>query len=175
MGLEGVSEAVVIGRPDPEGETRLIAYLVTDKGIDKSVSQVKDYLNQRLPDYMIPSHFYFLVEIPLTTSMKTDYGSLPDPGKERPNIDTPYLPPRSAVECKLSDIWSEILDVVPIGINDNFFDLGGHSLKIAQIVNKIQVEFGVDINIRQFFEASTILELAQVIMSNNHSDAKYSD
>jgi len=167
--LEGVSGAVVIGRPDSEGETRLIAYLVTDIGIEKSVSQVKDYLNQRLPDFMIPSYYFFLAEIPLTTSMKTDYGALPDPGMQRPNIDTPYLPPRSAVEGKLSDIWTEILDVVPIGINDNFFDLGGHSLKISQIINKIQVEFGVEINIRQFFEASTISELAHVIKSNNDS------
>jgi len=172
LALEGVLEAAVIGRPDPEGETRLIAYLVPEKEINFSISLIRSYLTERLPDYMVPRYYYFLEEFPLTTSMKTDYSSLPDPGTDRPNIDTPYMPPRSSLEEKLASIWSEVLNVVPIGINDSFFDLGGHSLQVTQIINKVQAEFMMPIKISQLFEAPTVLELAALIKSNMKNDVK---
>jgi acyl carrier protein len=117
----------------------------------------------RLPDYMVPSTFVILDQIPQTATGKIDRRALPDPGKSRPDLDTPYAAPRTPVEAELAQIWSEVLSVDPLGIYDNFFDLGGHSLAATRIVSQVIKKFQLEIPLRSLFESPTVAEMAGVI------------
>jgi len=161
--LEGIKEAVVVDKRDGSGNTYLCAYIVpeeADKRID--VQGICSRLSDKLPDYMIPSHFVRLEKIPLTPNNKVDKNRLPDP--ELKTVDE-FIAPRNEREEKLAVIWSEILQVEKsaIGIDADFFQLGGHSLKATILVGKIHKEFQVKIELKDFFKLKTIKEIAELI------------
>jgi amino acid adenylation domain-containing protein len=140
----------------------LVAYLVSDK-IDKS--NLRDFLKQHLPDYMIPSFYVELAELPLTHNGKLDRNALPDvDGDDLASKE--YIAPRNETEEKLIKIWSEVLNVQKdkIGINNNFFELGGHSLKAMQVISRVKNEFGVILKVEEVFNNPTVEFISKIII-----------
>jgi amino acid adenylation domain-containing protein len=163
----GVKEAIVVAFEEMGGEKRLIAYLVArqlhkDEG-GPSISELRSYLKERLPEYMVPSAFVYLDALPLTSHGKIDRRALPAPDAERPALAEAFIAPRSGVEEMLASIWSEVLGGVRVGVNDNFFELGGHSLLATQVMSRVREAFGIEIALRSLFEQPTVAELAETI------------
>ena len=152
---------VVAWDRDP-GEKYLVAYVMARQHLALSVSDLNEFLKKKLPDYMIPSAFLFLDSLPLTNG-KLDRLALPKPDDTRPELSTPRVAPRDEVEDRLVQLWQKVLNVRPVGINDNFFDLGGHSLSGSRLVSLIHKEFKFDLPVSEFFAAPTIAQLAQRI------------
>jgi acyl carrier protein len=159
-----VREVTVIARNDPAGDTRLIAYLVPHSLPSPTITSLRDFLNQRLPDYMIPSAFVSLDKLPLLPTGKVDRRALPEPGNRRPNLDGLFVAPRTTVETRLSQIWAAVLGVEGVGIHDNFFDLGGHSLAATRVVSQILKTFQLELPLQSLFQSPTVAEMAVVIM-----------
>jgi acyl carrier protein len=126
------------------------------------VPQLRRYLEQKLPEYMVPSAFVVLETLPLTANGKVDRRTLPMPDWVKPMAGA-YLAPRSPVEETLFGIWAELLRLKQVGIHDNFFELGGHSLLATQMASRVRDAFGVEVPLRSLFEAPTIAQLARVI------------
>jgi amino acid adenylation domain-containing protein len=162
-----VRETVVILREDRPGDKRLIAYLVMKPSEDEetlvTASQWRQYLKERLPEYMIPSAFVGLEQLPLTNTGKIDRRNLPAPELTRSDMGETYVEPQTAVQKKLSDLWLEVLGIERAGIRDNFFELGGHSLLATQLISRVREDFHVDIELRTLFEFPTIEGLAEII------------
>jgi amino acid adenylation domain-containing protein len=155
---ESVSDAVVVARDE-----RLIAYVVSRNGDDPPVTQLRDHLQQSLPDYMIPSAFVTLESLPLTSSGKVDRKALPEPDLTRSVSVAAYVAPRTPEEELIAGIWSELLGVGPIGIKDNFFALGGHSLLATRVMSRLMRSLGIELPIRALFESPTVESLAQIV------------
>ncbi|BCL84580.1 non-ribosomal peptide synthetase [Ktedonobacteria bacterium brp13] len=154
-----VQSVVVLAREDVPGDKRLVAYLVTKEEVAESTWRA--YLGQRLPAYMIPSTFMQLDALPLNSNGKVDRRALPIPEQGRSQVE--YLAPRTPLEEQLAQIWAQVLDTERVGVLDNFFDLGGHSLKATQIISRIRQIFGVIIPLRSLFEDSTVAAQASVL------------
>lgn len=168
-----VLEAVVLDKKDKQDLVFLCAYILTDKSIDPN--EVKQFLAASLPDYMVPSFIVELDKIPLTVNGKVDKRKLPEP--EGANSGAVYVAPENETQEKLVEIWKQILGIEgndkAIGINDHFFDLGGHSLKSIMLSSRILKEFGKQIGLRQLYENLTIKAISELITSDileNNSD-----
>ncbi|HEX8431868.1 MAG TPA: condensation domain-containing protein, partial [Longimicrobium sp.] len=147
-----VHDAAVVAREDG-GTKRLLAYVVGDESDD-----VRAFLARRLPEYMQPSAIVWMDALPLTPNGKIDRASLPEP--EWSTAGAGHVAPRTATEEALATLWSEVLGVARIGAHDDFFALGGHSLRATQLVSRVRGVFGVELPVRALFEASTLAELA---------------
>jgi amino acid adenylation domain-containing protein/FkbH-like protein len=159
----GVRECAVKICGQGAGLTRLVAYYVpAGKRAPKS-DQLRSFLADQLPDYMVPSAFVQLTSLPLTPNGKVDRRALPEPDRGRPSQERKYASPRDAVEVELTRIWEEVLGIEPIGIEDQFFDLGGHSLLAVQVAARIEKTFGRKLRLATIFRALTIEQLAAVI------------
>jgi len=156
---ERVRDAVVIVKTDDEGEKRLLAYVVPNDDSSLSTSELRSFVAEHLPQYMIPSAFVILERLPLKTNRKLDMQALPDPQSYYAETGN-YEAPRTTVEEVLCDIWVEVLRVDQVGINDNFFELGGHSLLAGRITARMRESFGVELPMRSIFEAPTVSLLA---------------
>jgi amino acid adenylation domain-containing protein len=156
-----IKEAVVIPIENNSGDKQLSAYVVCEQQQPPRITQLKEFLAKILPDYMIPSYFVILDRIPLTPNGKIDRKALPTPEIQS---DKGYIAPRNEVEKKLVEIWSGILGH-PVGINDNFFKMGGHSLKATILMSKIYRELNVNVPVITIFKKPTIRQLAQYIKS----------
>ncbi len=167
----GVKEAVVVVRGNNSGDERLAAYVVPTVQPGPKVGELRRCLNEKLPDYMIPHDFVTLEAIPLTDTHKVDRRALPDPGTSRPELTTPYVAPTSTIEKELSRIWAEVLSLDTVGIHDNFFDLGGHSLSATRIISRVIAVFKLQLPIKQLFESPTIAAMALVIGSKEAREA----
>ncbi len=155
-----VRGAVVIAIPGERGDKHLCAYIVLDG--DVSVTELRDYLSNRLPGYMIPSYFTFLEKIPLTPNGKVDRRSLPAPEAK---AGGEYIAPGDEIEEELAALWSDVLGMESgkIGIDDNFFELGGHSLKATWLVSLIHRSFDVEVPLAEIFKSPTIRKLSGYI------------
>jgi hypothetical protein len=129
------------------------------------VSELHDFLKGKLPEYMMPSSYVFLQSLPLTNG-KLDRSLLPLPDSKRPELGHAYVPPNSKVEESLVQVWEEILDVRPVGIHDNFFDLGGHSLSASRVIARAIETFQVDLPVSAVFDSPTVAEMARIITAN---------
>ena len=158
---DGVRETVVLDRQDDTGSKYLCAYLVPTYPLD--VSAVKEFLLGRLPAYMVPAHFVELPEIPLTPNGKVDRAALPAPGMETPDGD--FIAPFDPLEKRLARVWAEVLGIEAkvIGVDSNFFDLGGHSLKATVLISRIRKEFHSEFPLARAFSGPTIREFAAFI------------
>jgi amino acid adenylation domain-containing protein len=154
-----LKEAGVVAWDREPGEKYLVAYVVSRTEPAPTIEALHDFLKQTLPDYMRPSAFMFLDSLPLTNG-KLDRTALPLPDSKRPDMRQPYVPPQSEVEQKLVQIWEEVLDIRPIGIHDDFFDLGGHSLMGASLMAQVQRDFQVDLPLKLLLECPTVAKLA---------------
>ncbi|MCA9953885.1 MAG: hypothetical protein KC434_04150, partial [Anaerolineales bacterium] len=121
---------------------------------------LRAYLGESLPDYMIPHLFIFLETYPLTPNGKIDRKALPAPEREQFSQTHHFVAPSTAFEEVLAEVWEEVLNLAPIGIHDNFFNLGGHSLLATQVVSRIRDRFEIALPVRHLFEAPTIAQLA---------------
>ena len=157
---DSVEEAVVIARDDENGNKYLCAYIVVRN--ETNTTELKEHLSKNLPDYMIPSYFVLLDKIPLTSNGKVDKKALPQPNVEL-NIGEKYVAPQNQTEQKLKEIWEQVLKIDGIGVNNDFFNIGGHSLNAVVLISRIDKELGVELSIRDIFEHRTIKNLAGVI------------
>src|SRR5262249_52475620 len=124
-------------------------------------AELRSFLKQRLPDYMVPSAFVFLDSLPLTPNGKIDHGALPAPDESCRKLEETYVAPRTPTEELLAEIWAEVLNLEKVGIHDNFFDLGGHSLLATQVVSRVRGALQVELPLRELFESATPAELAE--------------
>jgi amino acid adenylation domain-containing protein len=159
--IAGIREAVVVVRELNANDKRLAAYLVADKTTD--ASQVRRALKDRLPDYMVPSLLTFLPKLPLTPNGKIDRKALPEPEGLRAAPSAAFAPAQSDTERRIAGIWRDILRVEQVGLNDNFFDLGGHSLLMVRAQAKIASVFGKEVPVLQLFQYPTIGALAKLL------------
>lgn len=159
----GVREVVVLAREDAPGNKRLVAYL-SPAMPPPSVAELRDYLLQHVPEYMVPAVFVFVDAIPLTPHGKIDRQALPAPATTRPELHAAFAAPRTPTEESLVAIWSDVLGVERIGIQDNFFHLGGHSLLAMQVLARLRQAFMVEMPLRTLFETPTVAGLAEIVV-----------
>ncbi len=164
---EFIKDAVVVAGQDESGESRLMAYYVCSRPPAVTLTQLRSFLTKDLPDYMIPSVFVPLDSMPLLPTGKVDRYALPDPGKERPELDTPYVAPRTGIEQKLRRIWTEVLGLDQIGVHDNFFELGGHSLAATRVVSQVIKTFQLELPLQSLFQSPTVAEMAAIILAES--------
>lgn len=158
-----VVDVIVLAREDTPGDRRLVAYLVTRPEVELKTSELRNYLRERLPEYMVPSFFVRMDEFPLTPNNKIDRAALPKPDQSRPDLESEYVAPRTETEQKLAAICAELLNIERVGVYDSFFDLGGHSLLATQFLSRLRSSFQVELPLRIIFEKPRITDLAQEI------------
>ncbi len=166
LGHTAIKEAIVMARQDESGEARLVAYFTHFNQPGPNISELRRFLDKKFPDYMIPSDFVKLDSLPLTPNGKIDRKALPIPDNSRPELETPFVAPRTAIEGKLAKIWAEVLGVNPVGMNDSFFDLGGHSLAATRVISRVIDRFKVELPIKSLFESGTVADMARIIVQN---------
>ncbi|MDB6124520.1 MAG: hypothetical protein JWQ71_3513 [Pedosphaera sp.] len=164
-----VRECAVTAREDAPGQKRLVAYVVSQPNETLTLSDVRRFLSEKLPDYMVPSAYVFLDALPLTPSGKVNRLGLPAPDQSRPELDAQYVAPRNATEEKIAAIWCEVLNLKQTGVHDNFFELGGHSLLVAQVVSRIRETFKIELPLFSLFDAPTVATFAEGITSGRWS------
>ena len=131
-----------------------------------TIVELRQFLKERLPDYMIPSAFVLLDRLPLTPNGKVDRRALPAPGDAASEPEQPFVAPRTPVEQAVAALWSEVLRLERVGIHDNFFAVGGHSLLATQLITRVRRAFQIALPLRSIFEAPTVAELARSIIAN---------
>lgn len=163
---EQVTDTLVVAKENAEGNKYLVQYFVSDEKL--TVPELKWCLNDALPEYMMPSYFVQLDKMPLTPNGKVDRRALPE-HSESATSESEYEEPTNETEIHMVEIWKDILDIEKIGINDNFFEIGGHSLRATVLVSRIRKEFHADVPVREVFKKPTIKELSQYIMQREKS------
>ncbi|AOX00953.1 non-ribosomal peptide synthetase [Moorena producens PAL-8-15-08-1] len=174
-----VKETVVVVREDNPGNKRLVAYIVpetettsnselSDTQVNTEIAQqiipqLKQHLNQKLAEYMVPSAFVVLSKLPLTPNGKVNRRSLPAPDLSSFSRSENFVAPRDSIEQKLAEIWSQLLNINPVGVKDNFFELGGHSLLAVSLMAKIQQHLDKQLPLSTLFTSPTIEDLANVV------------
>jgi hypothetical protein len=158
-----VSEAAVITREDKSGSKHLIAYVAPHSGAAVDRGELRSWLEQKLPAYMLPAHYVALAELPLTANGKVDRRALPTPESLSVATTRAITAPRNALEKRLLEIWSELLERNHLSVEDNFFHLGGHSLLATQLVSRIGIVFGIELPVRCVFENPSIAGLSAAI------------
>jgi acyl-coenzyme A synthetase/AMP-(fatty) acid ligase/acyl carrier protein len=154
---EAVREAVVSARDD-QGEKKLVAYLVAEP---INPSELRSFLKEQVPDYLVPSAFVFLASLPLLPNGKIDRRALPAPDNNRPELDTLHVGPANRLEHAIANIWQEVLKLKQVGVNDNFFDLGGHSLLMAQVHRRLREELRVEVPMIELLKYPTVSSLSR--------------
>jgi acyl-coenzyme A synthetase/AMP-(fatty) acid ligase/acyl carrier protein len=154
-----VREAVVVAREDGRGDRRLVAYVTPAAAEAPTAAALREHLRARLPEWMVPAAYVVLEKLPLTANAKVDRRALPDP-EEAAAVGDAYVAPRTAVEEAIAGIWAEVLGVERVGVEDDFFAVGGHSLRATQVLARIDAAFGVRVPLRALFEGPTVAALA---------------
>jgi amino acid adenylation domain-containing protein len=175
-----VQEAVVVARDESGGGKRLVAYVVRkaqgrderggEEGEEQQAvrsSELRAYLKERLPEYMVPGVYVQLGEMPLSPNRKIDRKALPAPEEVEVERESEFVAPRSPAEKFLVEVWTELLGLERVSIHDNFFELGGHSLLATQLISKLQQTLVIEVPLRQIFETPTIAEFAASISQNS--------
>jgi thioester reductase-like protein len=168
-----VCQAVVVTWKERSSDASLVAYTVAASGVEEAdPGQLREFLRQKLPDYMMPSIFINLESLPLTPNGKVDRRALPSPSKTRPDLRAPYVAPRTPLELELVELCAQVLELEnqegrpAVGVHDNFFDLGGHSLLGTRLVFLLREKYGLEtaqLPLRALFEQPTVAHLAQII------------
>ena len=161
-----VSDALCHVREEPTGDKRMVAYVMGRKTMGEeaiSVGELRRFLEERLPDYGIPSTFVTLDAFPLTKNGKVDRAALPAPGESRPWLDATYVAPQTETERVVAGLWQEVLGLEDVGIHDNFFDLGGHSLLVVLLHNRLKDSFPKELSIVDLFRHPTVASLSRIL------------
>ncbi|MDF5723734.1 MAG: amino acid adenylation domain-containing protein [Rhizonema sp. PD37] len=162
-----VQETTVIVREDNPGNKRLVGYIVAKQKPPRT-DQLRRFLKQKLPDYMVPSAFVMLDALPVTVNNKVDHRALPTPDSGL-SIKASFIAPRNSLELQLLQVWEEVLNVHPIGVRDNFFDLGGHSLLAISLMARIQQQFGKNLPLVLLFQQATVEHLSSFLREQTDS------
>jgi acyl-coenzyme A synthetase/AMP-(fatty) acid ligase/thioesterase domain-containing protein/acyl carrier protein len=164
-GLPGVEDAVLLSwaQPDFPDEKELVAYVVPAGGARLAPDMLRGALRRSLPDFMVPARYVMLQEMPRTRNGKPDRTRLPDPGVSRPDLSARFVQPRGKTETDLARLWEEVLAVSPVGAEDDFFDLGGHSLSAIRLFSRIEKAYGRDIPLSGLLAARTIRSMATML------------
>ncbi|MDF5719759.1 MAG: amino acid adenylation domain-containing protein [Rhizonema sp. PD37] len=170
-----VQQAVVKAWEKQLSNQYLVGYIVPKHKQTLSVSELLKFLRQKLPEYMVPSTFVMLKALPLTLNGKVNRNALPEPDDHRPELEATYEPPRTEVEQTIANIWQQMLHVEKVGIHDNFFDLGGHSLLLVQIHAKLREVLNTNIAIVNFFEYPTINSLAKYLIQEQTETSSFEE
>ncbi|HKR21502.1 MAG TPA: amino acid adenylation domain-containing protein, partial [Pyrinomonadaceae bacterium] len=166
---EAVREVCVVARAH-DAEKQLVAYLVTVLGQTPTVSELRKFLKDQLPEYMIPASFVFLDTMPLTNSGKIDRAKLPQASGERPKVDQEYVAPATVVQQQIAAIWQEVLRLDKVGLYDNFFDLGANSLLMVRVRSKLLSDLGRDVAMLDLFKHTTIDSLAKFLSGEQEEE-----
>lgn len=162
--LPGVREAIVVSRraeaDENADDVRLVAYLHREAGADVSAVAARAAVADRLPDYMVPSHIVVLDELPRLPNGKPDRARLPEPGSARPDVQVAFEPPAGETERAIAHLWQQVLKIDRIGANDNFFEVGGHSLLAVRLLGKLREELGRDLALVDLFAYPTVRAMA---------------
>jgi hypothetical protein len=170
-----VKEVVVVSRQDESGDDTLVAYFVPRHMPAPTTTVLRKFLATTLVDYMIPSRFIVIENIPLLSTGKVDRRALPMLRSGRPDLETLFAAPTTPAEQSLSQIWAEVLHLDQVGIHDNFFDLGGHSLSGSRVISRVLETFRMDLALSVVFDSPTVAEMALIITTNQsrrQSDAE---
>ena len=159
---EAVREAIVMVREDVPSEVRLTAYVVAEQSDERTIRVLREHLRERLPDYMMPAAFVLMDALPLMPNGKVNRRALPAPQRNG-DLANQFVPPRSTTEQELAALWMELLAVERVGIDDNFFELGGHSLLATQMISRVRMNFGVELDLKKFFLLPTVRNLGELI------------
>ncbi len=162
--LPGVKDAVVLAREDAVGDKQLVAYYLQDETADAGADGLRAQLQSRLPDYMVPAAYVRLDAWPLTGNGKLDRNALPAPDGATLLSGRPYVAPRTPIEEVLAAMWAELLGLERVGIHDNFFDLGGHSLMAMRLIAAIRDTFGIGLPLKLFFETPTVEHMGRYLL-----------
>ncbi len=164
---KAVEQAVVVVREDVPGEKRMVAYLVMESSDGVNIGDVRQFLREKLPEYMVPSNFVILPSLPLTRHGKVDRAALPAP--EEVERGGEFVAPRTPIEELLVNLYAEVLHVERVSVEDNFFELGGHSLLATQLISRIRQLFQLEVPLRLLFERPSVALLAEGIETLLHA------
>jgi aspartate racemase len=164
-----VQQCVVTARVDCGSDKRLVAYIVSNQQQKPTTDELRCFLKQKLPEYMVPSAFVFLDTIPLTPNGKIDQRALPAPDGLRQEPVSTFVPPSDDLEIQLTKIWENVLGKKPISVKDNFFDVGGHSLLAVRVLAQIEEAFGKNLPLATLFQSPTIEQLANILRQKGWS------
>ncbi|BFU96642.1 MAG: putative Multi-domain non-ribosomal peptide synthetase [Nitrospira sp.] len=162
-----IRQTVITTRADQHGLNQLAAYVVAADGAVPAADELRAYARAFMPEYMVPSYFVMVDRLPLTANNKIDVRALPAPETSRGAEGVARVAPRNGMELQLTALWQQVLGVQEIGIHDNFFDLGGHSFKAAQLFFQLEAVFGKQLPLATLFQAPTIADLAAVLTQAN--------
>jgi thioesterase domain-containing protein/acyl carrier protein len=165
-----IKEAVVTAKENRNQDKQLIAYIIPYGEKELKLNELRSFLKEKLPEYMVPAVFVQLQNFPLTPNGKIDRKALPEPDMGKINTGSGYVAPRSELELKLTGIWEKILGITRIGVQDNFFELGGHSLLAVQMFAELEKALQIKLPLVTLFEHQNISELVSVINSGNWKD-----
>ncbi|MDY7076204.1 MAG: amino acid adenylation domain-containing protein, partial [Chloroflexota bacterium] len=167
-----VQQATVLAREDEPGEKQLVAYVVPEDETRPDVGELRAFLKESLPAYMVPPAFVVLEAMPLTPNGKVDRRALPAPDGTRPDLDETFVAPRTPEEEILAGIWSQVLGVERVGVYDDFFDLGGHSLLATRLASRVREAFQVELPLRDLFETPTVAQLAEIVRAAGRDEGE---
>jgi hypothetical protein len=167
----GVKDVTAIGRVVAAGDTQLVAYFVPSTAQAPNISELRRHLKDKLPDYMIPAAFVRLAAIPCTPNGKLDYAALPVPDGLRPELDGTYMAPETQLEQAITLAWQEVLGLEKVGVHDNFFDLGGNSLLLAQLHEKLKAELRKEFPFVEMFHHPTVDALVRYLFPSTGAPA----
>ena len=158
-----VRETAVLAREDTPGDKRLVAYVVPHEDQKLSVTELRRFLKEKLPEHMVPSVFVTLEALPLTPNGKVNRRALPAPEWVRPELESAFVAPRTPIEQMLAGTWTQVLGIEQIGVHDSFFELGGQSLLATQVISRLRDAFQVEVPLQDLFKAPTVIGLAERI------------
>ena len=158
-------EVVVVAREDQPGQKRLVAYAVAQPATLPTVGVLRSFLQERLPEYMIPAAFVLLEKMPVTHNGKIDRRALPAPGRTRPVLAVPFVAPNTLIEEILAEIFCAVLALDSVGVNDNFFELGGDSLRAVQIFARLRQRLQVEVPFQCLFSSPSVTALAAIVQT----------
>jgi amino acid adenylation domain-containing protein len=164
-----VREAAVVVQEEQAGDPRLVGYFVPAAKPPPSLRELRRFLKDWLPEYMVPANFMVLETLPLTANGKLDRRALPALGGGRPEPSATYVAPQTEVEQTIAKIWAEVLRLEKVGLNDNFFELGGHSLSMLQVHDKLKAALGQELAVAELFQYPTVKSLGQYLSQGRNS------
>ncbi|OYD86628.1 hypothetical protein CDG77_34005 [Nostoc sp. 'Peltigera membranacea cyanobiont' 213] len=166
-----VLQAVILDRKDQLGNKNLVAYVVLNQ-LAFNPNELRHFLRDKLPDYMIPHAFVQMDALPLTPNGKINRHALPAPDLSQISLENGFVAPHSPREKILADLWTELLGLEKVGIHDDFFEMGGHSLLAIQLISRLREAFSIQLPLRCLFESPTIAELAELLAAQQIEQAE---
>ena len=166
-----VRQTIIATQQDLPGEKLLVAYVVVDREHAPTAADLRTFLKEKLPEYMVPAIFMLLDSFPTMPNGKVDRRALPKPDQARPEMGKTFVAPRDDLELQLTSLWEEALSIRPIGVTDNFFELGGHSMLAVRLFALIDKRLGKKLPLAALFRGATVEDLAKIVRQNLSSEA----